>query len=125
MVYLVFGDIQILLPLSYYGLHALQHRGQEGAGIVVTDGEHLRAVKGEGLVNDVFSNGKLDKLEGNAAIAHVRYATAGGRGIENVQPFLFNSTTGSLAIAHNGNIVNATRLKRNLEQTRKYFPNNF
>ena len=107
--------------LSYYGLHALQHRGQEGAGIVVTDGERLRAVKGEGLVNDVFSNGKLDKLEGHAAIAHVRYATAGGSGIENVQPLLFNSTTGSLAIAHNGNIVNATRLKRNLEQQGSIF----
>ena len=64
--------------LSYYGLHALQHRGQEGAGIVVTDGRTFRAVKGEGLVNDVFSNGKLNKLEGHAAIAHVRYATAGG-----------------------------------------------
>ena len=98
-------------PISYYGLHALQHRGQEGAGIVVTDGERLRAVKGEGLVNDVFSNGKLEKLEGNAAIAHVRYATAGGSGIENVQPLFFNSTTGSLAIAHNGNIVNATSFK--------------
>ena len=102
-------------------LHALQHRGQEGAGIVVTDGERLRAVKGEGLVNDVFSNGKLEKLEGHAAVAHVRYATAGGSGIENVQPLLFNSTTGSLAIAHNGNIVNATRLKRNLEQQGSIF----
>ncbi|QFG00292.1 amidophosphoribosyltransferase [Psychrobacillus glaciei] len=108
-------------PISYYGLHALQHRGQEGAGIVVTDGEFLRAVKGEGLVNDVFSNGKLEKLEGKAAIAHVRYATAGGSGIENVQPLLFNSTTGSLAIAHNGNIVNANRLKRSLEQQGSIF----
>lgn len=107
--------------LSYYGLHALQHRGQEGAGIVVTDGKGFRAVKGEGLVNDVFSDGKLEKLEGHAAIAHVRYATAGGSGIENVQPLLFNSTTGSLAIAHNGNIVNATRLKRNLEQQGSIF----
>ena len=107
--------------MSYYGLHALQHRGQEGAGIVVTDGKSLRAVKGEGLVNDVFNNGKLEQLEGHSAIAHVRYATAGGSGIENVQPLLFNSTTGSLAIAHNGNIVNATRLKRNLEQQGSIF----
>ncbi|MER2170915.1 MAG: amidophosphoribosyltransferase, partial [Psychrobacillus psychrodurans] len=59
--------------MSYYGLHALQHRGQEGAGIIVTDGKYLRAVKGEGLVNDVFNNGKLEKLEGHAAIGHVRY----------------------------------------------------
>jgi len=107
--------------MSYYGLHALQHRGQEGAGIIVTDGKYLRAVKGEGLVNDVFNNGKLEKLEGHAAVGHVRYATSGGSGIENVQPLLFNSTTGGLAIAHNGNIVNATRLKRNLEQQGSIF----
>lgn len=107
--------------ISYYGLHALQHRGQEGAGIVVTDGEYLRAVKGEGLVNDVFNNGKLEQLEGHAAIAHVRYATAGGSGIENVQPLLFKSTTGSLAVAHNGNIVNATHLKRSLERQGSIF----
>lgn len=97
--------------LSYYGLHALQHRGQEGAGIVVTDGEHLRPIKGEGLVNDVFNEEKLRAATGHAAIAHVRYPTAGGSGIENVQPLLFRSSTGSLAIAHNGNLVNANHLK--------------
>ncbi|MGM9949088.1 MAG: amidophosphoribosyltransferase [Lysinibacillus sp.] len=107
--------------LSYYGLHALQHRGQEGAGIVTTDGQQLRAVKGEGLVNDVFNEEKLRTATGHAAIAHARYATAGGNGIENVQPLLFRSSTGSLAIAHNGNLVNATHLKQYLERSGSIF----
>ena len=107
--------------LSYYGLHALQHRGQEGAGIVVTDGNSLRPVKGEGLVNDVFNEEKLRGATGHAAIAHVRYPTAGGGGIENVQPLLFRSSTGSLAIAHNGNLVNANHLKQNLERSGSIF----
>ena len=107
--------------LSYYGLHALQHRGQEGAGIVVTDGERLHPVKGEGLVNDVFNEEKLRGATGHAAIAHVRYPTAGGGGIENVQPLLFRSSTGSLAIAHNGNLVNANHLKQFLERSGSLF----
>ena len=107
--------------LSYYGLHALQHRGQEAAGIVVSDGQSLRAVKGEGLVNDVFNEEKLKNAKGNAAIAHVRYATAGGGGLENVQPLLFRSSTGTLAIAHNGNLVNANHLKQHLERTGNIF----
>ncbi|WP_096155812.1 MULTISPECIES: amidophosphoribosyltransferase [Bacillus] len=101
--------------ITYYGLHSLQHRGQEGAGIVVTDGEKLSCVKGEGLVNEIFSNGRLNDLVGKAAIGHVRYATAGGGGYENVQPLLFHSQTGSLALAHNGNLVNANALKHQLE----------
>ncbi|WP_223702092.1 amidophosphoribosyltransferase [Sutcliffiella deserti] len=101
--------------ITYYGLHSLQHRGQEGAGIVTTDGEKLTAVKGEGLVNEVFGNGRLKDLHGNAAIGHVRYATAGGGGFENVQPLLFHSQRGSLALAHNGNLVNANALKHQLE----------
>lgn len=107
--------------LSYYGLHALQHRGQEGAGIVVTDGNSLRPIKGEGLVNDIFNEEKLRAATGHAAIAHVRYPTAGGGGIENVQPLLFRSSTGSLAIAHNGNLVNANHLKQNLERSGSIF----
>lgn len=107
--------------ISYYGLHALQHRGQEGAGIVVSDGKHLRAVKGEGLVNEVFNEDKLKTVNGSAAIAHVRYATAGGAGIENVQPLLFHSSTGSLSIAHNGNLVNANHLKQYLERQGSIF----
>lgn len=108
--------------LSYYGLHALQHRGQEGAGIVVSDGQRLRAVKGEGLVNDVFNEEKLRSVEGDRAIAHARYSTDGGAsGIEGVQPLLFHSSTGSLSIAHNGNIVNASHLKQYLERQGSIF----
>ncbi|MDH5163261.1 amidophosphoribosyltransferase [Heyndrickxia oleronia] len=101
--------------ITYYGLHSLQHRGQEGAGIVVTDRESLHGIKGEGLVTEVFTEGKIEKLEGKSAIGHVRYATAGGGGVENVQPLLFHSQNGSLALAHNGNIVNANALKHQLE----------
>ncbi|QBP40105.1 amidophosphoribosyltransferase [Paenisporosarcina antarctica] len=119
-VFGIWGDSNAA-QITYYGLHALQHRGQEGAGIVVTDGQSLQAVKGEGLVSEVFSTGKLDHLKGSGAIGHVRYATAGGRGIENVQPLLFRSSTGSLAIAHNGNLVNANSLRRHLERQGSIF----
>ncbi|MCA1064341.1 amidophosphoribosyltransferase [Rossellomorea sp. AcN35-11] len=101
--------------ITYYGLHSLQHRGQEGTGIVVSDGDTLRCLKGEGLVTEVFQEGTIEKLEGDSAIGHVRYATAGGGGYENVQPLLFNSQKGSLALAHNGNLVNANALKHQLE----------
>lgn len=107
--------------LAYYGLHALQHRGQEGAGICTVDDDHLLIEKGEGLVNDVFQGGRLDQLPGRAAIGHVRYTTKEGRGIENVQPLVFRSTTGSLAIAHNGNVTNAADLKRHLEKQGSIF----
>lgn len=110
--------------ISYYGLHALQHRGQEGAGIVVTDGDGLQAVRGEGLVNDVFADNKLDSLKGHGAIGQVRYTTDSGRGMENVQPLVFRSTTGSLSVAHNGNIVNATELREHLERQGSIFQSN-
>lgn len=101
--------------ITYYGLHALQHRGQEGTGIVVSDGEILNVVKGEGLVTEVFNANAIQELKGNSAIGHVRYSTAGGGGYANVQPLLFHSQTGSLALAHNGNIVNVHQLKYQLE----------
>ncbi|MBX0321245.1 amidophosphoribosyltransferase [Shouchella clausii] len=101
--------------ITYYGLHSLQHRGQEGAGIVVSDGNKLSAHKGLGLVNDVFNQDVLRNLQGKGAIGHVRYATAGGGGYANVQPLYFNSQKGGLAIAHNGNLVNANHLKHQLE----------
>ncbi|MGG3467704.1 amidophosphoribosyltransferase [Neobacillus pocheonensis] len=101
--------------LTYYGLHSLQHRGQEGTGIVVSDGKTLKGVKGEGLVAEIFTADAMAQLTGNGAIGHVRYATAGGGGYENVQPLLFHSQTGSLALAHNGNLVNANSLKYQLE----------
>lgn len=101
--------------ITYYGLHSLQHRGQEGTGIVVTNGETLNIHKGLGLVSEVFSKGEIETLHGKAAIGHVRYSTAGGGGLANTQPLLFNSHAGSLALAHNGNLVNADALKRKLE----------
>src|SRR3954454_14057325 len=110
----VFGH-QDAAQLTYYGLHSLQHRGQEGTGIVVSDGKKLTGVKGEGRVSEIFTTEAMKDLVGDAAIGHVRYATAGGGGYENVQPLLFHSQTGSLALAHNGNLVNANFLKHQLE----------
>ncbi|WEG12394.1 amidophosphoribosyltransferase [Pullulanibacillus sp. KACC 23026] len=101
--------------LSYYGLHSLQHRGQEGAGIAVTNGDRIKFHKGLGLVNDVFSETVLSDLEGHAAIGHVRYSTQGANNYANVQPLVFRSQTGTLSLAHNGNLVNANALKYQLE----------
>lgn len=108
--------------LVYYGLHALQHRGQEGCGIVARgeDGA-LRRQKGEGLVHEVFTEDKLSTLPGSAAIGHVRYSTTGGGGIENVQPFLFRHNTGDFALAHNGNLVNSAQLRHYLEDNGSLF----
>ncbi|MEN0733063.1 amidophosphoribosyltransferase, partial [Listeria monocytogenes] len=102
--------------ITYYGLHSLQHRGQEGAGIVSTDGEILKGHRNLGLLADVFKHGELDDLKGKAAIGHVRYATAGQKNLGNVQPFLFHFHSSSLALAHNGNLVNAKSLRRELEE---------
>ncbi|WP_077614276.1 amidophosphoribosyltransferase [Caenibacillus caldisaponilyticus] len=107
--------------LAYYGLHSLQHRGQEGAGIAVTDGETLRFHKNTGLVNDVFTRAALDDLKGYAAIGHVRYSTQGESNYANVQPLVFRSQTDALAIAHNGNLVNAHALRTQLESQGSIF----
>ena len=108
--------------LAYYGLHSLQHRGQEGCGIVACgDDGVLRRVKGEGLVQEVFNESKLASLPGSMAIGHVRYSTTGGSCIENVQPFLFRHETGDFALAHNGNIVNSALLRHYLERRGSLF----
>ena len=108
--------------LTYYGLHALQHRGQEGCGIVtVNEDGVLKRVKGEGLVTEVFNEARLSALQGNMAIGHVRYSTTGGGGIENVQPFLFRHNTGDFALAHNGNLVNSVLLRKYLEDRGSLF----
>ncbi len=101
--------------ITYYGLHAQQHRGQEGAGIVVRDGKTLKQHRDLGLVNDVFKRANFTELEGNAAIGHVRYSSGAYKEIEHVQPLLFRSQTESMAIAHNGNIMNAHQLRGELE----------
>ena len=108
--------------VTYYGLHSLQHRGQEGCGIVtVNEEEQLCRVKGLGLVTEVFNNDNLSTLKGDMAIGHVRYSTAGGGGIENVQPFMFRHNSGDFALAHNGNLVNSDQLRRYLEDRGSLF----
>lgn len=103
--------------LTYFGLHSLQHRGQEGAGIVVSDGQTLNGHRDLGLIAEVFKDkSKLDKLKGNSAIGHVRYATEGSNSIQNVQPFLFKFYDMDLAICHNGHIINARSLRVELEK---------
>lgn len=103
--------------LSYYGLHAQQHRGQEGAGVVVSDGEELKLHKGLGLVNDVFKHVGFKELKGTAAIAHVRYSKHGDkrRAVDSVEPLVFRTRKTSLAISHSGNIVNGEKLRDVLE----------
>jgi amidophosphoribosyltransferase len=101
--------------LTYLGLYALQHRGQESAGIVSSNGKRLFVEKSMGLVADIFSQDRIKKLPGHIAIGHNRYSTAGGSFAINIQPILVNFALGSLAIAHNGNLVNAGILKDELE----------
>lgn len=100
---------------TYYGLHATQHRGQEGAGIVSSDGTELKLHKDVGLLNDVFKRTELEQLTGKAAIGHVHYVSNQDTGYDNVQPHLFNSQSGSMALAHSGNIMNAHELRGELE----------
>lgn len=101
--------------LAYLGLYALQHRGQESAGIVSTDGAQLFAVREMGHVNDIFTADRLKHLPGYAAVGHVRYSTAGESTLQNAQPIAVNYAGGSVAVGHNGNLVNAIELRERLE----------
>lgn len=106
----------------YYGLYALQHRGQEGCGIVVNDDGVFSSYKDIGLVSDVFTEETLSRLpNGNIAIGHVRYSTTGGNNRINVQPIEVHHIKGSLAIAHNGNLTNAMKLREDMELTGSIF----
>ncbi|MGF7118985.1 amidophosphoribosyltransferase [Methanobacterium oryzae] len=100
----------------YYGLYALQHRGQESAGISVHNGKEMSTYRGMGLVCDVFNNGNIEGLEGYVGIGHVRYSTTGKSKIENSQPFFSEFKFGTIAVAHNGDIVNSMELREELEQ---------
>ena len=100
--------------LTYLGLYALQHRGQESAGIAASDGTHIRISKSMGHVADAFSEKTLEKLPGTIAVGHVRYSTAGDSNVDNAQPILIECAHGQIAIAHNGNLVNAGELKDEL-----------
>src|SRR5574337_1620013 len=107
--------------LTYLGLYALQHRGQESAGIVVSDGQALHLEKGMGLVADVFSEARLRRLKGSLAIGHVRYSTTGSSQLKNAQPIVASYRNGGVALAHNGNLVNAHVLKAELESRGSIF----
>lgn len=108
--------------LTYFGLHSLQHRGQEGAGILANDQGTLRRHRNTGLLSEVFRNPlNLEKLTGSSAIGHVRYATAGEASVDNIQPFLFRFHDTQFGLAHNGNLTNAQSLKSELEKNGAIF----
>lgn len=113
----VFGVYQVedAVPFIYYGLHALQHRGQEGCGIASSNGVQITTHRGHGLVTDVFKSDTIAGMQGKQAIGHVRYATAGGNELENVQPLFANLNHHEFALCHNGQIVNAEQLRIELE----------
>jgi amidophosphoribosyltransferase len=121
-VFAVFGHPEAA-TLTYYGLFALQHRGQESAGIVTSNGNHtpFRCHKNMGLVSQVFQPEDLDNLQGRRAIGHVRYSTTGSSTLINAQPFLVDTAKGQLAVAHNGNLVNAAELRQQLEMAGSIF----
>jgi amidophosphoribosyltransferase len=113
-VFGIYGHVEAA-NLAYLGLHALQHRGQESAGIVTSDGQQLFLHRAMGLVQDAFDQAHLDKLPGRLAIGHVRYSTAGGSYLKNAQPFAVDYAKGSLAVCHNGNFTNAEEVRAELE----------
>lgn len=114
-VFGVFGA-EHAASLTYMGLHTLQHRGQEGAGIVSTDYQTLYQHRDRGLLSEAFADpAELERLVGDGAIGHVRYGTSGHNSIQNVQPFLYRFHDGDIALAHNGNLTNAVTLRRQLE----------
>src|SRR6266436_4581584 len=110
--------------LAYLGLHALQHRGQESAGIVTSDGLTSRGHKAMGLVADIFTEDVLSKIHGTLAIGHTRYSTAGDSALLNAQPILVQSNKGAIAVAHNGNLVNALQVRARLESQGSIFQTN-
>ncbi len=107
--------------LTYFGLYALQHRGQESTGIVTSDGKHIKQHKAMGLVPEVFTEDILQGLKGHLAVGHVRYSTTGASHILNAQPFSVTHQGGTIAIAHNGNLVNTRELRDELEQKGSIF----
>ena len=110
--------------VTYLGLYALQHRGQESAGIAATDGQNFHTEKAMGWVADVFSPERLRRLPGHRAIGHVRYSTAGASRLRNAQPITANTARGPIAIAHNGNLTNAEALRREMEGAGAIFQSN-
>ena len=107
--------------MTYLGLYALQHRGEESAGIVTYNGKKIRSYKAMGLVGDVFDETVMKSLTGNIAIGHVRYSTTGSSNPKNIQPFLVNHNKGHIAIAHNGNLTNTYKLRNQMESSGSIF----
>jgi amidophosphoribosyltransferase len=107
--------------LTYLGLYSLQHRGEEAAGIVSYDGRGMRVHKGVGLVSEVFNEEALHQLPGRSAVGHTRYSTTGASHIKNAQPLVVTYSQGSIAVVHNGNVVNASQLRRELEDSGSIF----
>ena len=119
-VFGVFGHPKAA-DLSYYGLYALQHRGQESAGIVTCDGKQFWSHRGMGLVSQVFNGRILHQLVGSMAIGHTRYSTTGSSQLQNAQPLTISCRRGQIAIAHNGNLTNAVALRDELEDKGQVF----
>ncbi|QPK93751.1 amidophosphoribosyltransferase [Actinomyces sp. zg-332] len=120
-VFAIYAPGQDVSRLTYYGLFALQHRGQEGCGIAVSDEEGIKHYKGLGLVTEVFSERELDTLKGHAAIGHVRYSTTGCNSLTNTQPIVANYNLGEIALAHNGNLANTENLRKYLTKKGSVF----
>ncbi len=119
----VFGiyDVDQAASLTYFGLHAIQHRGQESCGIAAADNKEIKCIKNNGLITEVFNTSNIQNLPGVHAIGHVRYSTAGGNEIENVQPLVVRAHQGHFCAVHNGQIVNAKELKEELERNGSIF----
>jgi len=112
----VFAPNEDVARMAFFGLYALQHRGQEAAGIAVADGQTISMHKGVGLVSQVFTSNTMGELKGHYAIGHTRYSTTGSSLVRNAQPFMIETIHGPLALAHNGNLVNSTELRNELMQ---------
>src|SRR5215470_14313600 len=119
----VFGHAEAA-KLVYLGLYALQHRGQESAGIVSTDGRELHSHRAMGKVEEIFTPEVLNKLPGSVAIGHTRYSTAGDKALLNAQPIMIDCNKGKIALGHNGNLTNATEWRRKLEHRGSIFQTN-
>lgn len=117
-------NVQDAASLAYFGLHALQHRGQEACGIAVSDNHEIVCVKNRGLITEVFNNQIINSLRGVHALGHVRYTTAGTNTIENVQPIVVRAHTGHFCVVHNGQIVNAKEIREKLEKGGSIFQGN-
>ena len=120
-VYGVYSRTEDVSGMTYLGLYALQHRGQESTGIAVTDGAWMDVTRGMGLVNEVFRHQVPHMENQRIAIGHVRYSTTGSSLLSNAQPLLVNYAGGRIAVAHNGNLTNATEIRHELEQSGTIF----